>query len=401
MTTQSIEAALRDAIPRVVATLTRRYGAFSLCEDAVQEAAAAAALQWSADELPDNPTGWLHQVATRRLIEMMRNNSARRQREINAVNETPSQDDELALIFLCCHPALSGPSQVALTLRVVGGLTTAEIAKAFLVPETTIGQRISRAKKQIEASTIAFELPSSAERDERLTSVLSVLYAIFNEGYTASSGHRVHRVELAQEAIRLTRQLQQITPNEGEVAGLLALMVLTNARRDARIGENGELIPTSEQDRSLWDAAAIDEGVTLLSRTLSTAPIGPYQLQAAIAAVHDEAANFEDTDWQQILHLYGLLEQVSPGPMVTLNRIIAVAMVEGPMTGLQQLSTAEQKNPVLTTHYRVSAVKAHLFELAGDLQSARNCYIQAAQETSSLPERRYLETRLSRMAPDK
>jgi len=288
--------------------------------------------------------------------------------------------------------SLTQVSQVALTLRAVGGLSTAEIARAFLVPEATVAQRISRAKQRIKASGAEFRMPPQAERSARMAAVLCVLYLIFNEGYTASSGAALYRVDLTTEAIRLTRQLRDRVPDNGEVAGLLALMLLTDARRPARTGPDGGLVPLAEQDRRLWDAKAIAEGVALITRTLASAPIGPYQLQAAIAALHDEAARPEDTDWRQILALYELLQTIAPGPMVTLNRIVAVAMVHGPRTALEQLATAEA-DPALAGHYRVDAVRAHLLDLAGDLEAARTCYRLAARRTLSIPEQRYLESR--------
>ena len=287
---------------------------------------------------------------------------------------------------------------MALTLRAVGGLTTAEIARAFLVPEATVAQRISRAKQRIKASGAGFRMPAEAERSERVGAVLQVLYLIFNEGYTASSGAALHRVELSGEAIRLTRQLHTRLPDDGEVAGLLALMLLTDARRPARTGPDGALVPLAEQDRSRWDAQAIAEGVALITRALSSAPIGPYQLQAAIAAVHDEAARFEDTDWDQILGLYELLDRLAPGPIVTLNRIVAVAMVHGPEAGLGQLAAAEAE-PALAGHHRVDAVRAHLLELAGDHEAAHAAYRLAARRTLSLAEQRYLESRAARLGP--
>jgi RNA polymerase sigma factor (sigma-70 family) len=394
-----IDGLLRELAPQVVAQLTRRHGDFNSCEDAVQEALLSAAQQWPVDGLPNNPKGWLITVASRRLIEMTRSNAARRRREETATLLEPpegeaaaAEDDSLTLLMLCCHPALTLPSQVALTLRAVGGLTTAEIARAFLVPESTIGQRISRAKHRIKASGVGFQPPSSAERSQRLTGVLRVLYLIFNEGYTASSGATLMRVELTAEAIRVTRQLHAMLPDDGEVAGLLALMLLTDARRPARTRPDGALIPLAEQDRSLWDRQAIDEGTTLVTRTLAEGPVGPYQLQAAIAAVHAEAVRAEDTDWPQILVLHDLLLTVDPGPMVTLNRIVAVAMVHGAEAGLQQLATAAT-DETLTGHYRVDAVRAHLLEMVGDDDAARDAYLTAARRTLSIPEQRYLQSR--------
>jgi RNA polymerase sigma factor (sigma-70 family) len=392
-----VEELLRELAPQVLGALVRHYGGFDTCEDAVQEALLAAALQWPAEGVPSNPKGWLITVASRRRIELWRSESARQRREETAAmlampvpSFAPSVDDTLTLLLLCCHPSLTPASQVALTLRAVGGLTTAEIARAFLVPEATIGQRISRAKQRIKATGAEFRMPPEGERSERLAAVLHVLYLIFNEGYTASSGSSLHRVELTSEAIRLTRQLRERLPEDGEVAGLLALMLLTDARRPARTRADGALVPLAEQDRGLWDAAAIAEGTSLITTTLASAPIGPYQLQAAIAALHGEAARAEDTDWRQIVALYELLDKCAPGPMVTLNRIVAVAMVQGPQAGLEQLAVAEAE---LAGHHRVDAVRAHLLDLAGDHDAARTHYLLAARRTLSIPEQRYLESR--------
>jgi RNA polymerase sigma factor (sigma-70 family) len=404
-TATAVEGVLRDLAPEVLGALVRRYGGFDTCEDAVQEALLAAAVQWPKDGVPENPKGWLIRVASRRRIELFRQESARRRREetvaLGAPPEpepAPAEDDTLTLLVLCCHPSLTPVSQVALTLRAVGGLTTAEIARALLVPEATVAQRISRAKQRIKASGVEFRLPPEAERSERIAAVLHVLYLIFNEGYTASSGSRLHRVELTNEAIRLTRQLRERLPEDGEVAGLLALMLLTDARRPARTGPDGALVPLAEQDRSLWNKEAIGEGVALITETLATARIGPYQLQAAIAAVHDEAARLEDTDWPQILALYDLLQRMAPGPMVTLNRIVAVAMVHGPRFGLERLAEAEAE-PALAGHYRVDAVRAHLLDMAGDREAARANYRQAARRTLSVPEQRYLESCAAELKP--
>ncbi|WP_328999122.1 RNA polymerase sigma factor [Kribbella sp. NBC_00709] len=395
-----IEELLREQAPQVLAALVRRYGDFDACEDAVQEALLAASLQWPGEGVPANPRGWLITVASRRRIEVLRNEAARTRRE-EAVAVAPdpepasSVDDSLTLLMLCCHPALTSQSQVALTLRAVGGLTTGEIARAFLVPEATIGQRISRAKAKLQGAR--FAMPPAAEQPERLAAVLHVLYLIFNEGYTASSGTSLHRVELSTEAIRLTRQLRVQLPAEGEVAGLLALMLLTDARRPARTTADGALVPLPEQDRTLWDAKAIAEGTELITATLQAAPVGLYQLQAAIAAVHDSSARAEDTDWREILMLYELLESTAPGPMVTLNRIVAVAMVHGPAAGLALLDDVDA---ALQEHHRLAAVRAHLLELSGDEVAARQAYELAARLTQSLPEQRYLQARASKLAVD-
>jgi predicted RNA polymerase sigma factor len=396
----NVDDQLRELAPQVLAALVRRGGDFETSEDAVQEALLAAATQWPDEGVPDNPRAWLITVASRRRIELWRNESARRRREEAAAAmpepaPVPEVDDTLTLLLLCGHPALTAASQVALTLRAVGGLRTDEIARAFLVPEATIGQRISRAKQRIKASGATFSPPAPDELPARMAAVRHVLYLIFTEGHTASSGTALHRVELTTEAIRLTRQLHALRPDDGEVAGLLALMLLTEGRRPARTDPGGALVPLAEQDRRRWDAAAIAEGTALITDALAHAPIGPFQLQAAIAAVHAEAATADDTDWPQILTLYDLLASIAPGPMVTLNRIVAVAMVDGPAIALDQLDAAA-KDPALAGHYRVDAVRAHLLDRAGDHDSAREHYRRAAQRTLSLPEQQYLQSRANR-----
>ncbi|HEY7048350.1 MAG TPA: DUF6596 domain-containing protein [Jatrophihabitantaceae bacterium] len=396
----NVDDQLRELAPQVLAALVRRGGDFETSEDAVQEALLAAATQWPDEGVPDNPRAWLITVASRRRIELWRNESARRRREEAAAAmpepaPVPEVDDTLTLLLLCGHPALTAASQVALTLRAVGGLRTDEIARAFLVPEATIGQRISRAKQRIKASGATFSPPAPDELPARMAAVRHVLYLIFTEGHTASSGTALHRVELTTEAIRLTRQLHALRPDDGEVAGLLALMLLTEGRRPARTDPGGALVPLAEQDRRRWDAAAIAEGTALITDALAHAPIGPFQLQAAIAAVHAEAATADDTDWPQILTLYDLLASIAPGPMVTLNRIVAVAMVDGPAIALDQLDAAA-RDPALAGHYRVDAVRAHLLDRAGDHDSAREHYRRAAQRTLSLPEQQYLQSRANR-----
>lgn len=400
-----IESLLRELAPQVLGMLVRRHGQFDACEDAVQEALLAAALQWEQDGVPDNPRAWLVTVASRRLIDEWRSESARQRREESAAALEPDappqafeQDDTLTLLFLCCHPALTPPSQLALTLRAVGGLTTAEIASAFLVPEATMAQRISRAKQRIRNAGAGFDLPPESERAERLRVVLQVLYLIFNEGYTTSAGPLLHRSDLTAEAIRLVRLLRELMPGEGEVAGLLALMLLTEARREARTTADGSLVPLTEQDRARWDSARIEEGVAIVTATLGSAPIGPYQLQAAIAAVHDEAPSAEKTDWPQILALYEMLEQVSPGPVVTLNRAVAVAMVHGPRAGLELLDELA-KDYRMAHNHRLESVRAHLLELAGDPDAARESFRRAAGMTASLPEQHYLALRAARLEP--
>jgi RNA polymerase sigma factor (sigma-70 family) len=399
--TSRLEDLLHRLAPQVLGALVRRYGRFDACEDAVQEALLAAALQWPVEGEPDEPSAWLITVASRRLADQLRSEGARRRREEAVAAEVPAgeavdEDDTLTLLFMCCHPALSPPSQLALTLRAVGGLTTAQIASAFLVPEATMAQRISRAKQRIRATGIPFRMPPESERDERLRVVLHVLYLIFNEGYTATSGPDLQRTELTREAIRLTREVRRLLPDDGEVAGLLALMLLTDARRAARTRPDGALVPLAKQDRALWDRELIREGVDLVTDTLASAPIGPYQVQAAIAAIHDEAPRADDTDWPQILALYEVLERLSPNPMVTLNRAVAVAMVHGPRAGLDLLETLDDDDRV-AAHHRLEVVRGHLLEMAGDHAAAITSYRTAARRTTSLPERRYLEGRAARL----
>ena len=408
MCSERSEHLLRELAPQVLGAVIRRFRDFSAAEDAVQEALMAAALQWPREGLPDNPRAWLIQVASRRMTDHVRSETARRRRETAAAAEAgylspaagfesqSEQDDTLVLLFMCCHPALTPPSAIALTLRAVGGLTTAEIANAFLVPEATMAQRISRAKQSIKASGVPFRLPTSQERTQRLRAVLHVLYLIFNEGYTTSAGPQLQRLELSREAIRLTRDVHKLLPDDGELAGLLALMLLTDARRAARTGPDGELIPLTKQDRALWDQAEIAEGVALLTATLPKGSIGPYQLQAAIAAIHDEAARAEDTDWPQILALYDLLKRMSGNPMVMLNHAVAAAMVHGPSAGLDLLDALDADGR-LTGHHRLDAVRAHLLEMAGDHPAAIAHYRIAAGRTTSLPERNYLITQAARL----
>jgi RNA polymerase sigma factor (sigma-70 family) len=400
-----VEDLLRDCAPQVLGALVRRYGQFEACEDAVQEALLAAALQWPGSGVPDNPHGWLLTVATRRLTDHWRSESARRQREVSQAAlapvgaDVPDRDDTLTLLFLCCHPDLSPPSQVALTLRAVGGLTTAEVAAAFLVPEATMSQRIRRAKASLKASTVGFQLPGRSVWDGRLRVVLHVLYLIFNEGYTASSGPDLQRADLTAEAIRLTRAVHRRLPDDGEVAGLLALMLLTDARRPARTAPDGSLVPLSEQDRSSWSQVSIAEGRALVEQALARGPVGPYQLQAAIAAVHSEARSPAETDWAQIKALYDVLARLEPSPMVTLNHAVAVGMADGPKAGLAMLETLDGDER-LAGHHRLDAVRAHLLELSGEVDEARDHYRRAAQRTTSTPERRYLEARAARLGAD-
>jgi RNA polymerase sigma factor (sigma-70 family) len=378
----------------------RRYGDFDTAEDAVQEALLAAATRWPQDGVPEEPRGWLVQTASRRLIDQWRSERSRRDREELVsgqeppTHETSGEDDTLTVLFMCCHPALTPASAIALTLRAVGGLTTAEIANGFLVDESTMAQRISRAKRSIEASGEPFRLPNPEEQPARLRMVLRVLYLIFNEGYTSSGGAELHRAELSDEAIRLARMTHRLLPDDGEVAGLLALMLLIDARRPARTTADGELVPLAEQDRTLWDLAQINEGTAILDSAMGKPPVGEYRIQAAIAAVHDRSPRAEDTDWTQILALYGLLERLTDNPVVTLNRAVAVAMAQGPSAGLLVLDSVDEQ---LAGHYRLDAVRAHLLEMSGDTEGAFEHYRAAAGRTTSLPEQRYLAMKAARL----
>jgi len=399
-----VENLLRQLAPQVLGAVVRRYGNFDTAEDAVQEALLAAATQWPNDGIPDNSKGWLITVAARRLTDLLRSEQARRRREdtvarwelpkqqADPIDSSADSDDTLILLFMCCHPALSAPAQIALTLRAVGGLTTAEVARAFLVSEATMTRRITRAKQQIKDSGIPFRLPARAERVERLGVVLHVLYLIFTEGYAATAGPSLHRVELSTEAIRLTRMVHKVLPDDGEVAGLLALMLLTDARRAARTNDTGELVPLAEQDRSLWNGDYIAEGVELITAALPRGIPGPYQLQAAIAAIHDEAPSAEETDWPQIKALYELLLEMSDNPIVALNHAVAVAMADGPAAGLARVATLAGDKQLAEDH-RLYAVRAHLLEMTGDTAAARNAYLAAARRATNLPQQRYLNRR--------
>jgi RNA polymerase sigma factor (sigma-70 family) len=401
---------LRDLAPQVLGVVCRRFGDFFAAEDAVQEALLAATQQWPRDGVPDSPRGWLIHVASRKLTDHVRTEAARRRREALVVSLVPAdeqvalapdedtgeRDDSLDVLFTCCHPALSTASAIALTLRAVGGLTTLEIARAFLVPEATMAQRISRAKETIRESGVPFAIPDDGERGARLVAVMHVLYLVFSEGYAASSGAELQRVDLSTEAIRLTRMLRRMIPGDPEVAGLLALMLLTDARREARTGSMGELIPLDEQDRGLWNRAAIAEGVALVSKALPRGAVGPYQLQAAIAAVHDEAPIADETDWEEILALYTVLLRMSDNPIVALNHAVAFAMIHGPEAGLERLDALAGDARLRGTH-RVDAARAHLLERAGQRDEAVAAYRRAAERTTSTPERDYLLLRAAKL----
>ena len=396
----SVEDLLRELAPQVLGALVRRSGDLDAAEDAVQEALLAAALHWPRDGVPAKPRGWLLQTAVRRMIDQRRSEQSRRHRESLALlqetpmGEVPDRDDTLILLFMCCHPALSPASAIALTLRAIGGLTTAQIANAFLVGEATMAQRITRAKQSIKASGVPFRMPTPKERTARVRTLLHVLYLIFNEGYVSSTGRELHRTELSDEAIRLARMLQRLLPDDGEVTGLLALMLLIDARRPARTNAKGEVVTLAEQDRARWDKALIAEGFVLINRAVGKGAVGEYQLQAAIAAVHDQAPRADDTDWPQILALYGLLEQMTRNPIVTLNRAVAAAMVSGPSAGLALIDTVDER---LRGHYRLDAVRAHLLEMAGDPKAALAHYRAAATRTTNLAEQRYLTKQAARL----
>ena len=408
MSETAVENLLRHLAPQVLGAVVRRYGHFDIAEDAVQDAMLAAATQWPNEGLPDNPKGWLITVAARRLTDLLRSEQARRRREdtvarwhlpvqqIGTAERAADTDDTLILLFMCCHPVLSPTSQIALTLRAVGGLSTAEVGRAFLVSEATMTRRITRAKQQIKDSRVPFRLPAPEQRAERLAVVLHVLYLIFTEGYAATSGSSLYRAELSAEAIRLTRIIHHLLPDDGEVAGLLALMLLTDARRRARTTANGELVPLAEQDRTLWDADEIAEGVALITEALPRGRTGPYQLQAAIAALHDEAASAEATDWPQIKALYELLLQISDNPIIALNHAVAVAMADGATSGLQRLEVLATDKRLAEDH-RLSAVRAHLLEMSGETAAACEAYRAAARRASNLPQQRYLNARAERL----
>ncbi len=360
-----VENLLRQLAPQVLAALVRRYGQFDIAEDAVQEALLAAATQWAGEGVPEHPRGWLITVASRRLTDLLRSEHARRRREDTVASwvlphqpaapaaDTPASesDDTLVLLVLCCHPALDPAAQIALTLRAVGGLSTAEIARGFLVSEATMTRRISRAKQRITTSGIPFRMPTGPERAAALDAVLHVLYLVFTEGYAATAGSNLQRPDLAGEAIRLTRLLHRLLPGDSEVAGLLALMLLTDARRAARTGPGGELIPLAEQDRTRWDSELITEGVGLVTAALPRGPVGPYQLQAAIAAIHDESTRPDATDWPQITALYELLLKITDNnPVVALNHVVAVAMSRSPHAGLELLGSLEADTRIAGDH---------------------------------------------------
>ncbi|MFI2649982.1 RNA polymerase sigma factor [Micromonospora fulviviridis] len=411
MPAERVEDLLRALAPQVLGALVRRYGHFDTAEDATQEALLAAATRWPGDGLPDDPKAWLITVASRRLTDLLRAEQARRRREDGVAREGPADrwlappadtapddaDDSLVLLFLCCHPSLPPAGQIALTLRAVGGLSTAEVARAFLVPETTMTRRITRAKQRIRDSGLPFAPPAGPERAARLDAVLHVLYLIFNEGYASTAGEQLHRPDLCAEAIRLARLLHRLT-DDAEVTGLLALMLLTDARTPARTGPDGMLVPMAEQDRRRWRADRIAEGTRLVGAALPRGAVGPYQLQAAIAALHDEAPAVESTDWPQIVALYEMLLALNDNPVVRLNHAVAVAMARGPRAGLALLDALAADRRVAEDHRRYAA-RAHLLELAGEPDAAREAYLVAARRSMNLTQQRYLHGRAARLGP--
>ena len=409
MSESGLDAVWRACAPRVLAALVRRYGDFDSAEDALQEALLAGSRQWPESGVPNDPAAWLIAVASRRLVDQWRADHARAERELVVARRTPSDepltpgadratsfDDSVTLLLLCCHPALPRPAQVALTLRAVGGLSTAQIARAFLVPESTMAQRITRAKARLREVDARFTAPSASEMPARVAAVAQVLYLIFTEGHTTTDGTGLYDVSLTDEAIRLTRHLHAHLPDVGEITGLLALMLLSDARRAARLSPDGTLVPMADQDRMLWDQAKIGEGVALVEAALPTGTVGPYQLQAAIAAVHAEAVRSEATDWAQIQTLYAMLEGISPSPVVTLNHAVAVAMVDGPAAGLRMIDPLSQDKRLRRNH-RLYAVRAHLLELDGEPAEAQANYATAARLTTSIPEQRYLIAQAERI----
>ncbi|MGI5205157.1 RNA polymerase sigma factor [Spirillospora sp. CA-108201] len=408
-----VEHLLRTEAPQVLGALVRRFGRFDVAEDAVQEALLAAGRDWPVRGVPADPRSWLIRIGYRRMVDLLRSDQARRRREYEAgmaeqamgdparhAGPPQEADDSLTLLMLCCHPALSTTSQVALTLRAVGGLTTAEIAHAHGTSEATMGTRISRAKQRLARAGARFTPPAAADRDARTAAVMQVLYLIFNEGYTATAGRELARVDLTGEAIRLTRMLHASLPDDAEATGLLALMLLTDSRRRARTGADRELVPLDEQDRARWDPALIREGTELIDGVWNRGAAGPYRLQAAVASVHAAAASPEETDWPQIAMLYLWLERLTPTAPVRLSRVVAVARAYGPVRGLALLDDLNgrhhlDRDPL--TRQRERAVRAHLLQMTGDTASAAALYRQAAELTGNEVEQRYLLGKADRL----
>lgn len=405
MTTE-IERILRDEAPQTLAALTRRFGDFATAEEATQEALLAASRAWASDGVPSEPRSWLIRVGYRRMIDLLRSDRARHRREIEvgaaelamtgpggSPGTPPESDDSLTMLILCCHPALPQTSQVALTLRAVGGLTTAEIARAYGTTENTMGTRISRAKQRLTSAGARFVPPTEADRAERTAAVAAVLYLIYNEGYNATAGQSLTRVDLSGEAIRLARMLHAAVPDDPETTALLALMLLTESRRGARLAGTDELVPLDEQDRTRWDTDLIREGTELLNGVWQRGEAGPYRLQAAIAAVHAEAATPQETDWPQIAALYLWLERLTPTAPVRLSRVVAVAKAFGPQRGLALLDEFNRRHGLdrdLLTRARERAVRAHLLQMTGAGREAASLFREAAALTENQVERRYL-----------
>ena len=396
--TPDIAGVFRAEHGRAVAVLARVFGDLEIAEDAVQDAFAAAVEKWPESGVPPSPAGWIITTARNRAIDRLRRESARADKQAEAallhaqdepVEEGAVHDDRLRLIFTCCHPALALNVRVALTLRMLGGLTTAEIAHAFLDPEPTMAQRLVRAKAKIRAAGIPYRVPYEADLPERVRGVLAVVYLIFNEGYAASSGDSLVRDELSTEALRLGRLLVELMPDEPEAVGLLALMLLQQSRRPARVAPDGSLIRLSDQDRDLWDRALIDEGQDLVRRCLRRNHPGPYQLQAAINAVHSDAATAADTDWRQILQLYDHLLTLEPTPVVALNRAVAVAEVHGPAAALTAVDDLD-----LGSYYLFHAIRADLLTQLNRPAEARTSYAAALELTTNQAEQNFLQSRL-------
>ena len=400
-----VEGLLRELAPRALGVVARRYGHFADAEDAVQEALLSASTSWPTSGLPDDPLAWLIRVASRRMADLHRSETARRRREDLAASwsreppdPAPGRDETLTLFFMCCHPSLAPTSAVALTLRAVGGLTTKEIAAAFLVSEATMAQRISRAKRTVAGSGEPFARPDAAHHQARLALVLRVVYLIFNEGYTASAGRELGRTDLAEEAIRIGRLLHELLPDDPEVTALVALMLLTEARRSARVADGGMLVPLEQQDRARWDGGLVAEGTALAAAALRHKPMGEYAAQASIAALHDAAPSYQDTDWVRILALYGALERMTHSPVVRLNRAVAVAMVDGPDAALAVLDDVAASGTLGRSH-RLHSVRAHLLEMRGDAAGARDEYVAAAEATANWRERDYLTLKAAGLGP--